>query len=110
MRRPPRATRTYTLLPYTTLFRSVSLIPRGGQNPLEPARLGCAVLFRPSMSNFTETAPALLEAGAAQQVAGEAELAAAAGILLEEPQRCEAMGAAGQAYAAAQSQLGRAHV
>src|SRR3546814_11997048 len=101
MRRPPRATRTYTLLPYTTLFRSVSLIPRGGQNPLEPARLGCAVLFGPSMSNFTETAPALLEAGAAQQVAGEAELAAAAGILLAEPQRREATGASGQSNGAA---------
>src|SRR3546814_11622666 len=72
------------------VFMGGSLIPHGGQNPLEPARLGCAVLFGPSMSNFTETAPALLEAGAAPQVAGEAELAAAAGILLAEPQRCEA--------------------
>src|SRR3546814_4289033 len=55
------------------VFMGGSLIPHGGQNPLEPARLGCAVLFGPSMSNFTETAPALLEAGAAQQVAGRSE-------------------------------------
>lgn len=87
------------------VFIGGSLIPHGGQNPLEPARLGCAVLFGASMSNFPETAPALLAAGGAQQVTDAAELAAAAGILLAEPQRCEAMGAAGQAYAAAQSQV-----
>src|SRR3546814_18365434 len=28
IRRPPRATRTDTLFPYTTLFRSVDIIPR----------------------------------------------------------------------------------
>jgi 3-deoxy-D-manno-octulosonic-acid transferase len=87
------------------VFMGGSLIPHGGQNPLEPARLGCAVLFGPSMFNFAETAPALLAAGGAQQVADEAELAAAAGILLAEPERCEAMGRAGQAYAATQSQV-----
>jgi 3-deoxy-D-manno-octulosonic-acid transferase len=93
----------YRLCPL--VFMGGSLIPHGGQNPLEPARLGCAVLFGPSMSNFPETAPALLAAGGAQQVSGEAELAAAAGILLAEPPRCEAMGVAGQAYAAGQSQV-----
>src|SRR3546814_10918203 len=29
LRRPPRSTRTYTLFPYTTLFRSASMISRG---------------------------------------------------------------------------------
>src|SRR3546814_17833025 len=28
LRRPPRYTRTYTLFPYTTLFRSIGLCPR----------------------------------------------------------------------------------
>src|SRR3546814_2810000 len=28
LRRPPSATRTYTLLPYTTLFRSIGLVDR----------------------------------------------------------------------------------
>src|SRR3546814_11447651 len=34
-RRPPRSTRTDTLLPYTTLFRSIvyAATPRGGKNP-----------------------------------------------------------------------------
>ncbi|MFC3676193.1 3-deoxy-D-manno-octulosonic acid transferase [Ferrovibrio xuzhouensis] len=93
----------YRLCPL--VFMGGSLIPHGGQNPLEPARLGCAVLFGPSMFNFSEAEAGLLDAGGALQVADEAELAAAAGILLAEPPRCEAMGAAAQAHAAAQSQV-----
>src|SRR3546814_12410815 len=43
IRRPPRSTRTDTLFPYTTLFRSMSW---DGQNPcLYPARLIFAVLY-----------------------------------------------------------------
>src|SRR3546814_6235503 len=35
LRRPPRSTRTYTLFPYTTLFRSaVSKVPRCPRAPL----------------------------------------------------------------------------
>src|SRR3546814_20391289 len=34
IRRPPRSTRTNTLLPYTTLFRSREAIPRGEVNRL----------------------------------------------------------------------------
>src|SRR3546814_6660711 len=33
IRRPPRSTRTDTLFPYTTLFRSGSASPRGGTTP-----------------------------------------------------------------------------
>src|SRR3546814_2847421 len=43
-RRPPRSTRTDTLVPYTTLFRSrgdaVSLLPEGGNLPDAPVMLG----------------------------------------------------------------------
>src|SRR3546814_20924945 len=38
IRRPPRSTRTYTLFPYTTLFRSAAA-PR----PLQPAVVGLLV-------------------------------------------------------------------
>lgn len=31
-----------------------SLIPHGGQNPLEAARLGCKILHGPNINNFTE--------------------------------------------------------
>src|SRR3546814_21063081 len=40
IRRPPRSTRTYTLFPYTSLFRSREHLPvrRGGRNPARPDR------------------------------------------------------------------------
>src|SRR5690349_21323236 len=31
-----------------------SLVPHGGHNPVEPAQLGCAVLYGPHMTNFSE--------------------------------------------------------
>lgn len=59
-------------------FVGGSLIPHGGQNPLEPARLARPVLFGPHMANFAEAARALRAVGAAREV-GAAELAAAVG-------------------------------
>ena len=41
-------------------FLGGSLIPHGGQNPLEPARLGTAVITGPHTHNFDETFRALL--------------------------------------------------
>src|SRR3546814_8805899 len=42
IRRPPRSTRTDTLFPYTTLFRSLDEVPLGGDpgepDPLVPSR------------------------------------------------------------------------
>ena len=37
-----------------TVFLGGSLINHGGQNPLEPARLGCKILHGPHVQNFTE--------------------------------------------------------
>jgi len=37
-----------------TVFLGGSLIERGGQNPLEPARLGCKILHGPHINNFKE--------------------------------------------------------
>lgn len=34
------------------VFIGGSMVPHGGQNPLEPARLGCAILCGPYMDNF----------------------------------------------------------
>ncbi len=47
-------------------FVGGSLIPHGGQNPLEPARLGRPVLFGPHMTNFADAAARLIAAGAAR--------------------------------------------
>jgi 3-deoxy-D-manno-octulosonic-acid transferase len=57
------------------VFVGGSLIPRGGQNPLEPARLGGAVLFGPHMDNFTAVANEMAAAGAAFTVTNETTLA-----------------------------------
>lgn len=61
-----------------------SLVPHGGQNPLEPAKLGCPILLGPWTGNFTEVVARLLEAGGAVQLeAAEAgALAAAARAVL----------------------------
>src|SRR3546814_3728986 len=40
IRRPPRSTRTYTLFPYTTLFRSVRRVRDGGELAREHRRGG----------------------------------------------------------------------
>src|SRR3546814_4339619 len=37
-RRPPRANRTYTLFPYTTLFRSIRLLPLPPAGSVQSAR------------------------------------------------------------------------
>ncbi|MEO5373674.1 MAG: 3-deoxy-D-manno-octulosonic acid transferase [Alphaproteobacteria bacterium] len=85
-------------------FMGKSLVPLGGQNPLEPARLGCAVLFGPHMGNFTEIAGRMLAAGAAREVADEATLARAVrSLLLEAPAARRAMGEAGRAFATAEA-------
>lgn len=49
-------------------FVGGSLVPHGGQNPLEPAAAGIPVLFGPSMENFHEEAEDLKRAGGARQV------------------------------------------
>src|SRR5262249_56915082 len=41
---------------------------RGGQNMIEPAAYGAAVVFGPHVWNFKDTAPRLVQSGAAVQV------------------------------------------
>lgn len=47
---------------------------RGGQNPIEAAALGKAVLFGPNMQNFHAVVRSMLDGGAAVQVRSEEEL------------------------------------
>lgn len=66
------------------VFVGGSLIPHGGQNPIEPARLGCALLFGPHMHNFAEFVAAFDKSGAAETVRDERSLAEAVGRLLAD--------------------------
>src|SRR3546814_15343527 len=43
-RRPPRSTRTDTLFPYTTLFRSGFALGKRGLEPSTPAKFGLALV------------------------------------------------------------------
>ena len=85
-----------------------SLVAVGGHNVLEPAAVALPVLFGPHMFNFVAARELLLDAQAAQEVAGAAALAAAVGELFRVPERRAQMGAAGQAAVAAnRGALGR---
>jgi 3-deoxy-D-manno-octulosonic-acid transferase len=67
-------------------FIGGSLVPRGGQNPIEPIGLGAAVLHGPHVQNFADVFAALDAApDAAMPVIDAASLAAAAGLLLDDP-------------------------
>jgi len=65
-------------------FVGGSLVPHGGQNPLEAARLGAALVHGPAMFNFTEIAAELAASRAACQVSDGDELAEAIHLLLSD--------------------------
>jgi 3-deoxy-D-manno-octulosonic-acid transferase len=54
------------------VFVGGSLVNHGGQNPIEPIKLGAAVLHGPHVGNFAEIYRALDEAGGAR-LAGDGE-------------------------------------
>ncbi|MEO5336114.1 MAG: 3-deoxy-D-manno-octulosonic acid transferase [Magnetospirillum sp. WYHS-4] len=75
------------------------LPPGGGQNPLEPARLGCAVLHGPFMGNFAEMIRRMAETGASREAADEGALVEAVARLLADPAACRRAGEAARAFA-----------
>ncbi len=79
------------------VFVGKSLAVGGGQNPAEPAQLGCALIWGPDMSNFRDMTAELLAAGAAETVANGAALAKTLNDLLGDAQKRRAMGDAGRA-------------
>lgn len=76
----------------TVVFIGGSLIPHGGQNPLEAAGLGRPIVFGPSMHNFAAIVQDLLAHRAARQLRSPAELTAAFQDLLTHPGDAQAMG------------------
>lgn len=81
-------------------FMGGSLVPHGGQNPLEPARLSRTILHGPHIENFAVIYPALAQCGGAREVADWAALERALAGLLRGGDAA-AMGAAAQSYAEA---------
>jgi len=83
----------YRLAPITFVGRSL-LPPGGGQNPLEPARLGCAIAVGPHTANFTDHVEMLRAAGALTVVRDAADLAQWVDTLLRNPSQQRAIGEA----------------
>jgi 3-deoxy-D-manno-octulosonic-acid transferase len=81
-------------------FIGGSLTPKGGHNPFEAARLDCAVLHGPDMSNCAAMSAALAAAGAAETVRDAEELARAVSRLIGDRRLCAARAAAGVRAAA----------
>ena len=74
-------------------FVGGSLIPHGGQNMLEPAAQGRAVIFGPHTDNFRRDVELLLEAEAVIQGPDPARFAEELKRLLEDPELCASYGA-----------------
>jgi 3-deoxy-D-manno-octulosonic-acid transferase len=81
-----------------------SLVPHGGQNPLEAARLGCPILIGPHHFNFSEIITRLR---AAHALAETPDGPGAAAALAENIARFLADPAAGQAMAGAAAALAK---
>ncbi len=70
------------------IFVGKSLLEHGGQNPIEPAMCGKAIVVGPNMENFPAVMPVFLSHEALVQVAGVAELESAiVRLLADEPVR-----------------------
>ncbi len=83
-------------------FVGGSLTNRGGQNMIEPAGYGAAVLFGPNTQNFRDVVEMLLSADAALVVHDAAELTAVVANCLANPERAREQGARAQKLVMAQ--------
>ncbi|MEI9993124.1 MAG: 3-deoxy-D-manno-octulosonic acid transferase [Rhizomicrobium sp.] len=82
----------YRLVPFC--FVGGTLVPAGGHNPLEPARLGCAVLAGPHTFNSVSAYAAVFAAQGLGLVRSSTEIAALASRLFDDPVQAAALGEA----------------
>jgi 3-deoxy-D-manno-octulosonic-acid transferase len=80
-------------------FIGGSLVPLGGHNPYEAARLDCAILHGPDMSNAASLARALANACAAEMVRDAQALARVVRHLIHDPTERNRRAAAAMAVA-----------
>jgi 3-deoxy-D-manno-octulosonic-acid transferase len=86
--------RMYSLA--SVVFVGGSLVPRGGQNVLEPAAWGKPVLFGPSMEDFRDARDILLRCAAGVEVKSAKDIADQASNILSNPGDAAARGARGR--------------
>jgi len=80
----------------TVVFCGASLIPRRGQNILEPAAWGKVVLYGPSMEDFLDAHHLLTAVGAGIMIRNGEELAERSLYLFDHPQELKERGEAGR--------------
>jgi 3-deoxy-D-manno-octulosonic-acid transferase len=81
----------YRLAPIAFVGRSL-IGSGGGQNPLEPARLGCAIAMGPYTGNFTDHVTLIRDAGGLEDVADPAALARFVSRMLDHPDQRQRLG------------------
>ena len=79
------------------VFIGGSLVKHGGQNPIEAAKLGSAILHGPHVWNFAEIYAALDDAHGAEPIAGPDRLVAHLAAWLSDPDACARVADAGYA-------------
>lgn len=80
----------YRLAPFC--FLGGTLVPLGGHNPLEPAKLGCAVLAGPHVTSAFTAFDAVLGAQGFGRVTSSGDIARQAARLLADPAAAKAAG------------------
>jgi 3-deoxy-D-manno-octulosonic-acid transferase len=84
----------YRLAPI--VFMGGSLVPRGGQNPIEAIKLGASIVHGPHVFNFSEVYDALDNTGGARRADTREALVKQIGQLLADPAARESSVAASQ--------------
>src|SRR4029078_8850365 len=84
-------TEIYTL----SLHDALPIFKHGGQNPIEAAKLGAAILHGPHVWNFGEIYAALDDAHGAEPIAGAGRLVAHLAASLSAPDACARVADAG---------------
>ena len=85
------------------IFIGGSLIPKGGQNLLEPAKLGCAIVCGPHMTNFLRVTEEMGRVDALRRVADAEQLADTVSWLIEDAPARAGMIQAAADYAGTQA-------
>tara|TARA_R110001583_G_scaffold32107_3_gene109876 strand:- start:26494 stop:27783 length:1290 start_codon:yes stop_codon:yes gene_type:complete len=86
-------------------FIGKTLCVGGGQNPLEPARLGCAILHGPDMSNFSEISREMLAEHACRPCTDTEDLTRQLDQLLSNQPACQALTDAARHYANSKAEV-----
>jgi hypothetical protein len=88
------------------VFMGGSLVPHGGQNPIEPAKLGAALLHGSHIHNFADVYAALDAASGAKPIATAEDLAGEVLTLLRHPAQAKEL--ASRAHTVVQTLSGAA--